>query len=85
MRRLDQARALIREGAPLADAALASGFADQSHMTRHFKKAYGVSPGRWAKMTMARLQSSADADRRRFLRSSSRRGAFATAARSGNH
>ncbi len=48
MRRLDQARRLIRQGTPLADAALSSGFTDQSHMTRQFKKAYGVSPGRWA-------------------------------------
>ena len=48
LRRLDRARALIRQGAPLVDAALASGFADQSHMTRHFRKAYGLSPGRWA-------------------------------------
>jgi AraC-like DNA-binding protein len=48
MRRLDRACALIRHGASLADAALASGFADQSHMTRHFGKAYGLSPGRFA-------------------------------------
>lgn len=48
MRRLDRARALIRAGVPLAEAALASGFTDQSHMTRQFKKAYGLSPGRWA-------------------------------------
>ena len=48
LRRLDRARTLIRQGAPLVDAALASGFADQSHMTRHFRKAYGLSPGRWA-------------------------------------
>ncbi|MGE0094040.1 MAG: AraC family transcriptional regulator [Alphaproteobacteria bacterium] len=47
MRRLDRARALMREGASLADAALASGFADQSHMTRHFTRAYGVTPARW--------------------------------------
>jgi len=48
MRRLDRVRALIRQGTPLADAALSCGFADQSHMTRHFKRAYGISPGRWA-------------------------------------
>ncbi len=48
MRRLDRARSLIRQGMPLVDTALACGFADQSHMTRQFKKAYGISPGRWA-------------------------------------
>ncbi len=47
MRRLDHARASIRGGASLADAALAAGFADQSHMTRQFKRAYGLPPGRW--------------------------------------
>ena len=54
MRRLDRARALIRRGTPLAEAALASGFADQSHMTRHFRKAHGLSPGRWAAVTVSR-------------------------------
>lgn len=47
-RRLDVARRLIRAGMPLAEAAAASGFADQSHMTRTFTRRYGVSPGAYA-------------------------------------
>ena len=51
MRRLTRARALIGAGAPLADIAAATGFADQAHFSRHFKKAYGLPPGRWAALT----------------------------------
>ncbi|MBB2971127.1 AraC-like DNA-binding protein [Mesorhizobium sp. RMAD-H1] len=47
MRRLDHAKRSMREGLSLADAAFSSGFADQSHMTRQFKQAYGMTPGRW--------------------------------------
>lgn len=50
MRRLDNARRLMRQGDSLSAAAADSGFADQSHMTRQFKKAYGMSPGRWLAM-----------------------------------
>lgn len=50
MRRLDQVRATLREGASLADAAFGAGFADQSHMTRQFKQAFGLSPGRWREL-----------------------------------
>jgi AraC-like DNA-binding protein len=50
MRRLDHARRLIQSGVPLAGAAADSGFADQAHLTRHFRKAYGLSPGRWRRM-----------------------------------
>ena len=57
MRRLGRARSLVRRGAPLVEAALSSGFADQSHMTRCFKKAYGVSPGRWAALLATRRPS----------------------------
>ncbi len=51
MRRLEVARSAIAGGAALADAAATAGFADQSHMTRHFKRAYGITPGRWAAAT----------------------------------
>jgi AraC-like DNA-binding protein len=44
-RRIDLARQLITGGATLSDAAAASGFADQSHMTRHFVRRFGFPPG----------------------------------------
>jgi AraC-like DNA-binding protein len=47
LRRLDCFRRLILGGFSLVDAALAAGFHDQSHMTRHFTRSYGVSPSRW--------------------------------------
>lgn len=47
-RRIDLARRLIARGTSLAEAAAASGFADQSHMTRLFSRNYGVSPGTYA-------------------------------------
>lgn len=46
--RVELARRLISRGSGLTDAALESGFADQSHMTRIFRRTYGVSPGTWA-------------------------------------
>lgn len=52
MRRLDEARRMIGRGQDLADVAAAVGFADQSHLTRHFKKCYGITPGRWAQATL---------------------------------
>ncbi|HEY8612354.1 MAG TPA: AraC family transcriptional regulator [Roseomonas sp.] len=58
MRQLDQARRLIARGAPLAEAAMASGFADQSHLSRQFKRSYGLTPGQWA---AALLQRSSEA------------------------
>ncbi|WP_041528317.1 AraC family transcriptional regulator [Paracoccus aminophilus] len=45
--RLARARALLRAGQAPAEAAAACGFADQSHMTRWFRRAYGIAPGAW--------------------------------------
>ncbi len=50
MRRLQQAKAMIAAGEPIAEVAAATGFADQSHLTRHFKKAFGIAPGVWNTM-----------------------------------
>jgi AraC-like DNA-binding protein len=47
-RRLARAQAMIASGTPLGEAAAATGFADQSHMTRHFVARFGLTPGRWA-------------------------------------
>ncbi len=48
MRGLDLARSLISTGVPLAEVA-AAGFADQSHLNRQFKKAFGMTPGGWSR------------------------------------
>ncbi|MEV5409211.1 AraC family transcriptional regulator [Thermopolyspora sp. NPDC052614] len=42
--RLRRARRLIAEGMPIAEAAAATGFADQSHLTRWFVRCFGVTP-----------------------------------------
>ena len=47
-RRIHEARRLIAAGTSLAEAAFASGFSDQSHMTRLFVRNFGVSPGAYA-------------------------------------
>ncbi len=47
MRQLDIARRKAACGMPLAQAALEAGFADQSHMSRMFKRAYGLTPATW--------------------------------------
>jgi len=46
--RIVEAQELLREGKlPLADIALATGFAEQSHFSRVFKDVVGVPPGVW--------------------------------------
>ncbi|MDX6373672.1 MAG: hypothetical protein QOD98_2660 [Nocardioidaceae bacterium] len=44
-RRLDRARPLLLAGMPIADVAVATGFHDQSHLTRHFRALLGTTPG----------------------------------------
>jgi len=51
-RRLAAARARIMGGAPISAAALESGFYDQSHLTRHFVRAYGQPPAAHARSAL---------------------------------
>jgi AraC-like DNA-binding protein len=42
--RLREARRRLAAGAGIAEAAIAAGFADQSHLTRWFRRTYGITP-----------------------------------------
>ena len=45
--RIWRARKLLLAGFPIADVAAQTGFADQSHLTRRFKRIVGVTPGQY--------------------------------------
>jgi AraC-like DNA-binding protein len=48
MQRVNRAKALLHgTSMPIADVAVACGFADQSHLTRVFSKAFHISPAAW--------------------------------------
>jgi len=74
VRRVERAKAMIsgtRE--PLAEVALACGFADQAHLNRRFRDIVGISPGRWrrsnapvAKPAAPRTRVSSEFGRRAF-------------------
>lgn len=50
-RRVQFARAELRQGRPIADVALASGFADQAHLQRAFKQLLAATPGHYRAVT----------------------------------
>ncbi len=52
--RLEKSRRFLDQGQPIAETALASGFCDQSHLTRAFKNRYGVTPGQYLKQRRRR-------------------------------
>jgi AraC-like DNA-binding protein len=47
--RVARAKRLIRRGLPLSLVAAATGFADQSHLIRHFKRLMKITPGEYSK------------------------------------
>jgi AraC-like DNA-binding protein len=48
-RRLDRARRMLLSGVSAADAAVAVGFHDQAHLTRHFRRLLGTTPAAYAR------------------------------------
>jgi AraC-like DNA-binding protein len=45
--RVNRARKLLSQGRSIAQVASETGFVDQSHLTRHFKRLLGVTPGQF--------------------------------------
>jgi AraC-like DNA-binding protein len=45
--RVQLAKRLLAEGVSIAQIAVEAGFFDQAHLTRHFKRIFGVTPGRY--------------------------------------
>jgi AraC-like DNA-binding protein len=45
--RVRLAKTLLMKGIPISHVAAEAGFADQAHLTRHFKRMFGVTPGRY--------------------------------------
>jgi AraC-like DNA-binding protein len=45
--RVRRAKQLLAQQVPIAQAALEAGFYDQAHLTRHFKRTMGITPGRY--------------------------------------
>ncbi|WP_228447235.1 helix-turn-helix transcriptional regulator [Streptomyces paludis] len=63
-RRVGLARRLLLDGQPAGEVASAAGFYDQSHLTRHFKRIVGTTPGRYAARTArTRTRSTGEAAR----------------------
>ena len=46
--RIRRAKELLYQGLTIADVALDTGFTDQSHLNRHFKRLVGVTPGAYS-------------------------------------
>jgi AraC-like DNA-binding protein len=55
--RVRKACTLIRRGAGLAGAATAVGFVDQAHLSRHFRKTLGITPGQYRRAVQERTRS----------------------------
>jgi transcriptional regulator GlxA family with amidase domain len=44
---------MLERGVAVAEVAQATGFFDQSHLHRHFRRTLGMTPARYARLTAA--------------------------------
>jgi AraC-like DNA-binding protein/mannose-6-phosphate isomerase-like protein (cupin superfamily) len=56
--RIHHARLMLRQGRSISDVASSSGFVDQSHFARHFKKLTGATPGQYVRLQQDRTRRS---------------------------
>ncbi len=48
--RIKKAKLLLRSGVPIAEVAMETGFCDQTHLTRQFRRIVGLTPGQYLRM-----------------------------------
>lgn len=48
--RVQRAKKLLAQGLPISQVTFETGFADQSHLTKQFKRIIGVTPGKYSKI-----------------------------------
>lgn len=51
--RIERARGMLRRGLLPVEVAMIVGFADQSHLARHFKRMWGITPAAYARLHRA--------------------------------
>lgn len=56
MLRLARAQRRLADGAPPAEAAAESGFADQAHLGRWFRRVHGITPGAYARQVRSQFR-----------------------------
>ncbi len=59
--RVERAMLLLIDGERIVDAAAETGFVDQSHLTKHFKRVCGTTPGKFLRHRLLRGQAAAEA------------------------
>jgi AraC-like DNA-binding protein len=58
--RVEKARKLLATGASISDTAIQTGFVDQSHLHRHFRRLLGITPGKYRAILYKKRSAATD-------------------------